>query len=78
MSHSINSIVQFKKPEYIGENRCLPCTAVNGLIGLVASGVFGVGVFYLSGSVVGTIAAISVTLAISGIAIGQRASQLLP
>lgn len=31
----------FKQPEYTGENRCLPCTAVNVLIAAVVSGLVG-------------------------------------
>lgn len=32
-----NPLDQFRKPEYTGENRCLPCTAVNVAIALVVS-----------------------------------------
>jgi len=35
---------RFRQPEYTGDNRCLPCTAVNTVIALVAG--VGVGVFF--------------------------------
>ena len=30
-------VSQFRQPEHVGENRCLPCTVVNVAIALVAS-----------------------------------------
>lgn len=39
MSPGVESLDRFRQPEYTGENRCLPCTAVNTLIAvLVAAG----------------------------------------
>lgn len=35
---------RFRKPEYTGENRCLPCTAVNAVIALLAA--VGVGILF--------------------------------
>jgi len=35
-----------RQPEYTGENRCLPCTAVNTVIGLLASAAVGAGLVW--------------------------------
>lgn len=48
-----------KQPEYTGENRCLPCTAVNVVIAGVASAVVGVTVGAAVSAVVGTVAGLA-------------------
>lgn len=34
---------RFRQPEYVGENRCLPCTAINLVFALIAAGIASVG-----------------------------------
>ena len=36
---STGFVDRFKKPEYIGENRCTPCTIVNVVVAVVGSGI---------------------------------------
>ena len=40
----VGVLERFRQPEYTGENRCLPCTAVNTVIALVAG--WGVGILF--------------------------------
>lgn len=41
---------QLRQPEYTGDNRCLPCTAVNSVLGIAVSGLAGIGTIVLIGS----------------------------
>ena len=62
---------RFRQPEYTGENRCLPCTAVNAVIALLAA----VGVGILSSISVSTAVGVGVALvflALSGASIYLR------
>jgi hypothetical protein len=47
-------LTRFKNPEYTGENRCLPCTVVNGLIAAVVSVAVGAAVTTTSSVTTGT------------------------
>ncbi|MFB6107479.1 MAG: hypothetical protein ABEJ82_01400 [Haloplanus sp.] len=58
MSGSLGSVGdRLRRPEYTGENRCLPCTVVNVIIGVVVAAVVGA----LFGPV-GALAALAVSL----------------
>jgi hypothetical protein len=62
---------RFRQPEYTGENRCLPCTAVNAVVALLAA----VGVGILSSISVSTAVGVGVALvflALSGASIYLR------
>ncbi|MFW5956702.1 MAG: hypothetical protein ACOCQY_04795 [Halorhabdus sp.] len=39
---SASGLEQYRRPEYTGSNRCLPCTVVNGLIAVVIANTTGV------------------------------------
>ncbi|MFB6297783.1 MAG: hypothetical protein ABEH56_04610 [Salinirussus sp.] len=53
--------IRIRRPEYTGENRCLPCTVVNVLIAAAASAVVGAGIVGATRSpVVGTVAGAAV------------------
>jgi len=65
------TIERLRQPEYTGENRCLPCTAVNTVIALVA----GVSVGFLFATYVSTVAGVgagSVVFGLSAAAIYLR------
>ncbi|MBX0293798.1 hypothetical protein [Haloarcula nitratireducens] len=53
---------RLKRPEYTGENRCLPCTAVNGVVAVGLALLAAVLGFRASGSTVATLAAAAVLL----------------
>jgi hypothetical protein len=57
-------VEQLRQPEYVGENRCVPCTAVNVVIALVGAGVVGAGGVQLASGTVGAAGA-GVFLALS-------------
>lgn len=44
---------RLKRPEYTGENRCLPCTVVNTIIAVGVSAVVGVGVSRVTSQIIG-------------------------
>lgn len=44
------SLRDWKHPEYTGENRCIACTIVNAVIGVVGSGLLAAGVAYATGA----------------------------
>jgi len=71
MATSDGVIARFRQPEYTGENRCLPCTAVNTVIAVLVSAVVTIGGTLLVRPVVG-IAAGLVTLGLSLLAIYVR------
>ncbi len=52
----------FKRPEYVGENRCVPCTAVNLAIAAVITVLIGLGITRVSGLTVGVGVAAAVAL----------------
>ena len=65
MTSVVDTIDRFKQPEYTGENRCLPCTAVNTLIAGVLSIAVGAGassVWSVSLGVVSGVTVFSVSL----------------
>jgi hypothetical protein len=37
MEYTIGTLDRFKQPQYIGENRCFPCTVVNGIFAIMLS-----------------------------------------
>ncbi len=53
-------VSMFRNPEYTGENRCLPCTAVNTVIAGVLSSAVGVGVAVMTAPVLGSVAGLGV------------------
>lgn len=57
MATSQGFIGRLRQPEYTGENRCMPCTVVNTLIALVASGVIVLLGVQFASPVVGGVAA---------------------
>lgn len=61
---SLRAVLQ--NPEYTGTNRCLPCTAVNGVIALCLSGVLGLGVM--------RVATVGAGIAVFGLALGVSVS----
>ncbi|MFC7072995.1 hypothetical protein ACFQJ7_13005 [Halovenus rubra] len=57
------TLSRFKQAEYTGENRCLPCTAVNTVIGAFAAAVVGAGVTISASLLYGTLVGGSVFIA---------------
>jgi hypothetical protein len=47
---SPNVVERLRQPEYVGENRCVPCSLVNVVIALVVAAGLGVGVQSLAGA----------------------------
>lgn len=58
MSVAADALAQLRRPEYVGENRCVPCTIANVAIALFAS--------LIVGGVVATAASLSVGVAAGG------------
>ncbi|WP_226481593.1 hypothetical protein [Natrinema amylolyticum] len=57
-----DALARLEQPEYTGENRCLPCTAVNVVIALALAAALGVAVSALAGAL-----AFAASLALIGI-----------
>lgn len=57
MNPGVESLDRLKQPEYTGENRCLPCTAVNTLIALIGAVALGAVVTSLVSILTGILAA---------------------
>ncbi|MFC5277491.1 hypothetical protein ACFPM1_01725 [Halorubrum rubrum] len=55
-------IGRFRRPEYTGENRCLPCTAVNVAVALAAGAVVGTGVTPAAGAAVVVVSFVAIWL----------------
>lgn len=69
---SIGDVVsRVRRPEYTGEQRCVPCTVVNSAIGVVAAAVIGGAVGTSSGAVVGTVVG-GIVLGLSAVSIALR------
>lgn len=60
MSETLGVVSRFRQPEYTGENRCLPCTAVNTVIAAVLSVAVGVLGWRVATGIVGTGLAVSI------------------
>jgi hypothetical protein len=60
MATSDGVISRFRQPEYTGENRCLPCTAVNTLLAAGLSGAVAAGGLVVTTPVVGAVAGVAV------------------
>ena len=60
MASTSGTLARFKQPEYTGENRCLPCTVVNTIIGAVLSVAVGGGALQVAGPGAGVAAGVAV------------------
>ena len=58
MASTSGTLARFKQPEYTGENRCLPCTVVNTILGAVLSVAVGIGVALATVPTAGVAAAV--------------------
>ncbi|ELZ49487.1 hypothetical protein C465_07951 [Halorubrum distributum JCM 9100] len=63
MGATSETIDRLRRPEYTGENRCLPCTVVNGVIALLLGGAAG---FVWPAAGVGTVAVSAATIYLRG------------
>ncbi|WP_276259930.1 hypothetical protein [Haloglomus litoreum] len=67
------SIVErVRKPEYTGENRCIPCTLANSVIAVVLAAVVGAAWWVLVGTVTGGAVVAAVVLVASALSIWLR------
>jgi len=63
-----SSVERLRQPEYVGENRCVPCTVVNVAIAVAVSGVVGAGVAQLaSGVAAGAVGAVVLGVSLAAI-----------
>jgi len=60
MGSTSGTLGRFKQPEYTGENRCLPCTVVNTIIGAVLSVAVGGGALQVAGPGAGVASGVAV------------------
>jgi hypothetical protein len=59
---STGFVERFRQPEYTGENRCIPCTAVNVVIAAVGSGIASVLLTPVGGAVVFALSLVTIYL----------------
>lgn len=63
---------RLRRPEYTGENRCIPCTVVNSVIAVVLAGATQLGVVATGGGAVVALAASAAVLGVAAAAIALR------
>ncbi|MFC3958842.1 hypothetical protein [Halovivax cerinus] len=70
-AHLVSMVDRIRQPEYTGENRCIPCTAVNVVLAVGLAALVGVAVVVVAGPGAGVVSAGAI-LALSLLAIYVR------